>query len=412
MNYKNRLLEAKLTAVAEHFPVIVLTGARQVGKTTLLQHMLPETTVVTFDPVIDIGNARQDPELFLDHVGTPVLLDEIQYAPEVMAVIKRRVDKNKSPGQYWLTGSQNLSVLKDVAESLAGRAAVFSLLPMSLGESLNEPANWIEKLMAEPMEFLQKPQKRVSREDTMSVFTLLWRGGYPGILELDDNILPDALESYFKTYIERDVRLLSDVNDLQEFSRFVQLISNLTAQEINHSQLGREIGINPQTAKRWLNILTSTYQWLEIQPFHGNMLKRISGRNKGYFIDTGMANYLMHISSPQALPGHPKLGALFETFVVLDILKQLASCSVKPAIYHWRAHSGAELDLLLELDNNYIPIEIKCKSRPTKGDVRGIEAFRTTYSHLNIEPGIVIAPVDKIFPLDKNNFAVPFDLLC
>ena len=161
-----------------------------------------------------------------------------------------------------------------------------------------------------------------------------------------------------------------------------QLLANLTAQEIQFAQLGREIGISPQTAQRWLNILKSTYQWIDLPAYAGNTLKRISGKNKGYFIDTGLACHLMHISSSQGLLGHPKLGALFETCVVNDLLRQLAVLNANPALYHWRSHAGAELDFLIEMDNIYYPIEIKCKTRPTKADFRGIRAFGETYPAL------------------------------
>jgi predicted AAA+ superfamily ATPase len=408
MIYKTRLLEGKLKEVGRHFSVVVLTGARQVGKTTLLRHLLPDAEHITFDPVIDIGNARSDPELFLSQLSPPVILDEIQYAPELLAVIKRRVDVNKKPGQYWLTGSQNLSVIKNIAESLAGRAAVLSLYPMSLGETISQPVCWIESFLQDPEFFLKNPLSRITTQ--RSLFEILWRGGYPGLLELPDNLLHAGLESYLRTYIERDIRVLSDIGNLQEFTRFVQLAANLSAQEINYSQLGREIGITPQTARRWLNLLISTFQWTEIPSFFGNSIKRLSGKNKGYLIDTGILCYLVHISSPKALLGYPKLGALFETFVVQDLLKQINSLSSKPAMYHWRVHSGAEVNLILERDNYYFPIEIKCKSRPSKADAIGIKIFRETYPKLKTGPGLVIAPTESAFALGENCFAVPYDL--
>lgn len=408
MKYKKRLLEAKLIQLGKHFPVIVLTGARQVGKSTLLKHLLPEARHITFDPVIDIGNARQDPELFLNHLKHPVILDEIQYAPELLSVIKRRVDENKMPGQYWLTGSQNFSVLKNVSESLAGRAVILSLFPMTLSELHDQPTAWIVDFLNHPKDFLQQQYARYSDG---SLFEVIWRGGYPGLMDVADDLRQTALDSYLHTYIERDVRLLSEVNDLQNFSRFVQLLANLTAQEIQFSHLGREIGISPQTAQRWINLMTSTFQWMEIPPFSGNTIKRISGKKKGYFIDTSLVCHLMHITTPLALPGHPKLGALFETYVVNDLLRQLSLLSGRPAIYHWRSHGGAEVDLVLELNGQYFLFEVKCKSRPTVSDTRGMKAFRETYPHLPVVAGIVISAADEILPLGGGNYAVPFDLI-
>ncbi|OAI47985.1 hypothetical protein AYO45_05400 [Gammaproteobacteria bacterium SCGC AG-212-F23] len=411
MKYQKRLLEAKLYQLSKHFPVLVVTGARQVGKSTLLRHLLPKTVEhITFDPLIDIGNARQDPELFLDHLQRPVILDEIQYSPALLSVIKRRVDENKIAGQYWITGSQNFSVLKNISESLAGRAAVLSLYPMTLSERYDHATAWFVDFLKNPQTFLTQLNHRILPEKSETLAAVLWKGGYPGLLELDENLQADALDSYLHTYIERDVRLLADINDLQDFSRFVQLLANLTAQEINCSQLGRDVGISSQTAKRWLNLLKDTYQWIELPSYSGNTIKRISTKNKGYFVDTGMACHLMHISTPNALLGHPRLGALFETYVVNDLLRQLPLMHGKPAVYHWRSHGGAELDLLLEIDNIYYPIEIKCKTRPTLADTHGIQAFRETYPDLKFAPALVICAVEKIQALGKNCFAVPFDL--
>lgn len=435
MKYKTRLLETKLKKLGEHFSVIVLTGARQVGKTTLLRHLLQQIrpqsyladnndsplasqsqTQYTFDPITDVYNARQDPELFLEHAGTPVLLDEIQFAPELLPTIKRRVDEHHQAGQYWLTGSQNLSIVKNIAESLAGRAATLSLYPMSLGEMLDHPSSWIINFLNDPQQFLHAPHSRLLSQSQISVYDILWRGTYPGLLDTDAEILQAGLESYLHTYIERDVRMVGEISDLQEFSRFVRLIANLTAKEINYSELGREIGVTPQTARRWLNILLSTFQWHEIDAYDGNLIKRISKRKKGYFVDSGMACHLMHITSPTALSGHPQVGFLFETFVVLDIFKQLTLMPTKPAIYHWRKHgeqsdSGTEVDLVLEMDNRYFPIEIKLTSQPSKFDTRGIIKFRQTYPSLKIEPGLVIAPVKNIFPLGDDCYAVPWDII-
>lgn len=410
MKYQKRILEARLERLSKHFPAIVLTGARQVGKTTLLQHLLPTAQHITFDPIVDINNARQDPELFLNNITTPIILDEIQYTPELMPSIKRYIDNSKQMGEYWLTGSQNLNVLKTVSESLAGRAAILSLYPMSLAETLGKTTTWIVDYLRDPIAYLQQYRHQQILREPNVLYKQIWRGGYPGLLNLEDDVVQEKIQSYIRTYIERDIRVLSEISDLHIFSRFVQLVAHLTAQEINHSQLGRELGVTPQTAKRWLNVLLSTYQWLEIPAYSGNGLKRLSGKGKGYFMDTGLACNLMHVTAPQVLAGHPQLGALFESFVVVDIVKQLSIMPNPPAIYHWRAHSGAEVDLILEIDNHFLPIEIKCKSNPSPNDIRGIKAFRANYPHLKQLPGLVIAPVNMVMPLGNNCFAVPYDI--
>ena len=219
------------------------------------------------------------------------------------------------------------------------------------------------------------------------------------------------MQSYVRTYIERDVRSLASVQDQQQFSRLLSLCAALTAQEVNHSQLGREIGVTPQTASRWLNILKATYQWLELPPYHGNTIKRISGKPKGYLTDTGLAAFLQRISSPEALSGHPLLGPLFETHVVLDIHRKFHCLTMPPQVYHWRTLAGAEVDLLLERDGIFWPVEIKSSTRITRADARGITAFRETYPALRHGPGIIVAPVEEVFQLRDEVLVIPYDLL-
>lgn len=412
--YRHRLLEKKLTEISQYFPVVLVTGARQVGKSTMLSHHFPNAEHITFDPVIDVFNAKQDPELFINHLKTPVILDEIQFAPEILSVIKRTVDQKKQAGQYFLTGSQNFSVMKHVSESLAGRIAILSLNPFTLSELVSNTNTWLHFFLKNPIEFLKNPKANSLFSNTdypRSLIETIWRGFYPGLIDFPNSVLQDSLASYFKTYVERDVRLLSEINQLQEFSRFTALTANLTAQEINYSELGRDIQITPQTAKRWLDVLIASYQWTSIPAYSSNTIKRISQKPKGYITDTGMACYLMHIGSVDSLKAHPRLGALFETLVVQDILKQIPFVEGKPAIYHWRAHSGAEIDLLIEINNQFFPIEIKYKSNPSAQDARGIQAFKETYPTLNVAPGIILAPVKNIYPITPDCFAVPFDLI-
>ena len=414
--YRRRLLEDKLSKIMRHFSAVIITGARQVGKSTLLSHHLPHVNHITFDPIIDIANAKRDPELFVNQLTLPVILDEIQFTPEILSLIKRKIDQQKKVGQYYLTGSQNFSVMQHVAESLAGRIAVLTLGTLSVSELTNHPTCWLNSFVNNPTAFLKNPAADSFFSQThhhyhYSLIETLWRGFYPGLLNIPNELLQDTLESYFKTYVERDVRLLVDIQQIQEFSRFVALIANLTAQEINFSELGREIQITPQTAKRWLDVLIACYQWTSIPAFSNNTIKRISQKPKGYITDTGMACMLMHIGSTDSLKAHPKAGALFETLVVQDILKQLPFIDGKPAVYHWRSHSGAEVDLLIEVNNQFFPIEIKYKSNPTTQDARGIVAFRETYPHLNIAPGIILSPVQHIYAVAQNCYVVPFDLI-
>lgn len=406
-----RLLRPRLERLARTFPVVVVSGARQVGKTTLLKQAFGAVAeLVVFDPVQDIGNARRDPDLFLDNHPAPVILDEIQFVPELVAALKRRIDRDRTPGQYLLTGSQQWHVLRNLAESLAGRAVFLDLEGFALGELASPPAEapWLEAWLQDPEGFPAQPWEHLPLP--APAFETVWRGTLPEPARLPLEVVPEFWSAYFRTYVERDVRLLTEVSDWHAFGRFVRLAAALTAQEINASQLGRELGLTPQTARRWLDLLVATFQWFEVPAFAGNALKRVSGKAKGHLADTGLACWAQALSSPAALGGHPLWGPLFESFVVADLRKQAATLSLAPRFHHWRSAGGAEVDLLLERDGRFFPIEIKAKTRVSRADARGIRAFREAYPHLSIAPGLVIAPCERMERLSEQDWSLPWDL--
>lgn len=405
------MLTGRLERLAKTFPVVVVAGARQVGKSTLLAHVFGDRSeTVVFDPGIDVGNARADPDLFLESHPPPLILDEIQYAPELVASLKRRVDRQRQPGQYLLTGSQQWSVLRGVAESLAGRAVFLDLEGFCLAElaSPSSSASWLGDWLKSPTDFVSAKRRRLSL--SKSAHELVWRGCLPDATQIDLDLVPDYQTAYFRTYLERDVRLLAEVSDWHNFSRFVRVVAAVTAQEINFSQLGRDIGITPQSARRWLSMLTATFQWYEVPAYSGNALKRVSLKPKGYFADTGIACSAQAISTPTTLGGHPLWGPLFETYVAAELRKQMALSSPPPKLYHWRSNGGAEVDFLIERDGTFFPIEVKAKSRPTRVDTRGIRAFRDAHPHLDIANGLVVAPTDAVLQLNENDYALPWDI--
>lgn len=412
MKYKERVSSQRLERLVAHFPVVVVSGARQVGKSTLIRHQFPGLDMVVFDPVVDVGNARADPELFLDNHPTPLILDEVQYCPEIVPCIKRRVDRARSPGMYILTGSQQWSVIKSISESLAGRAVFLDLEGFSLAEicESNARPSWLERYLDDPANFVAADQHpRLPLKETL--YERLWRGWLPETDPLPTDLTEDYFAAYMRTYVERDVRLLLDVDDWQQFGRFVQMAAALSSQEVNYSHLGREIGVTPQTARRWLAVLKATFQWYETPPYHGNSIKRIASKPKGYFADTGLACHLARISTPTALGGHPMGGALFETAVFSEIRKLMLPLARKAQVHHWRAHSGSEVDLLLERDGMLYPIEVKMGSRLSRKDTRGIQSLRTNYPATQIAPGLVIGPVERFESLSESDFAAPWDMI-
>lgn len=395
----------------------MILGARQVGKSTLLNHVHGQKAkTFIFDPVVDIGNVRQDPDFFLDQNPGPLILDEIQYAPELLPAIKRRIDRNGRAGGYFMTGSQNPALLRNISESLAGRVVVLELGGMTTVEKSESAsassAPWLNALLDARggLPDLSGHTRVPKTAEDDSLFSRIWRGGLPIMLDKSNDMLGDVMSSYLRTYVERDIRRLAEVEDQQLFTRFLGLCAALTAQEINHSQLGREIGITHQTAKRWLALLGATYQWIEIPAYHGNALKKVSERPKGYIRDTGFAAYLQYISSPDALAGHPLQGALMETYVVQDLLNTFCVLSLPPKVYHWRKHSGAEVDLVLERDGIFWPVEIKSTTRISSSHSEGIRLFRADHPHLRHGPGVILAPVEQVTCLPENVLVVPYDL--
>lgn len=435
-----RLAAERLRSLAATFPVVIVSGARQVGKSTLLQQLFPASSgwqTILFDPVADVRAARQDPDVFLDSHPAPLILDEIQFAPELVPAIKRRVDQSARkgpprPGQYILTGSQQWSVLRTASESLAGRAVFLDLEGLALSEiaapsipwdelapdrvGLPADSHWLARYLHDPHAFVTSASSRTAdltdppSATQRTLHEQLWRGSLPMANQLELAVLPSFQLAYLRTYIERDARLLGEVSDWQLFSRFVQLASALTAQEINASHLGREIGLTPKTAARWLAMLAATYQWFELPPYHGNTVKRITARRKGHIADTGLACAVQQISSPGALAGHPQVGSLFESFVFAEIRKLSGTLATPPAMYHWRTSGGAEVDIVLERDGTLYPIEVKLASQPSGNDGRGLQAFRATYPLARVAPGLLMCASSTAYRVGPNEWVVPYNI--
>jgi predicted AAA+ superfamily ATPase len=408
MVYKTRFAQAKLNEYGKWFRAVLVLGSRQVGKTTLLRHTFPSLPVITFDPIQDIHGARQDPDLFLDSFPAPLILDEIQYVPELFAALKRRIDLLDRPGQYFLSGSQNPAMLRQVAESMAGRVGILELDGFGVEELADAGGRppWLKVWLesggeANPAHYHCLPVP------TGGLMAALWRGGMPGLIGLPDAMVQPFLNAYLHTYVERDVRVVGEIRDLGSFGMFVALCAALTAQEINKSQYGRELGIVPATVQKWLDTLKATYQWHEVPAFAGNAIKRLAGKGKGYLTDTGLASFLQRLTSVEALSASPLRGALFETWVVNGIRRQFTALSSAPGMYHWRTAGGAEVDVVLDLNGMRYLIEAKCQTQLSGHDLRGLRAFRETYG--TQAPGVVIYAGDCCRKLDAVTLAMPWN---
>lgn len=406
MRYRTRHLEQRILSAAKAFKVIIVLGARQIGKSTLLRHLYSDVEMFLFDSILDPYQVKTDPDLFLDLHPSPLLLDEVQFVPALLSAIKRRVDLSHEKGRFFLTGSQNLNVLKTVSETMTGRAALLHMEGMTLLEvaGRGNEQGWLSRYLDDPERFLKEPSGII--KDLPPLHEVLWRGSLPQCQELDRAEIPLFFSSYIQTYVERDMRLVERIDDLQRFGVFLSLLGALSGQEINYSQLGREIDVTPQTAKRWLFALMASYQWREIFPLYTNTIKRISEKRKGFITDSGVACQLLRVRSPEDLALHPSLGAVFETWVVNHVHQMFATCLTTPAVYHWRTHSGAEIDLILELNGTYFPIEIKCSRNLGVQDLRGFKAFREANPKKQIAPGLIIHAGDENYLLDRETLAL------
>lgn len=411
MHYRPRHMEDKLFRHASFFKAVAVVGARQVGKSSLLAASFPGHRAIVFDAHSDLYGARQDPDLFLQNFPPPLVLDEVQFVPELLSALKRRLDVETTPGRYLLTGSQQFQVMRGLSESMAGRVGILHLSAMTPAEMAGEGAapgnfvgDWLERPGTLPPDLPLRAQPQGGLART------LWRGCMPGLLDAPDEVVPAWFESYIATYIERDVRTLGNVRDIGDFDRFLRLAAALTAREINRSQIGREIGVAPGTARGWLELLAGSFQWEELGPWSGNAIKRLSKRNKGHMADTGLACALLRIGSPAALSAHPLFGALFESFVIQTVRKNAERLALSPGFWHFRSGGGAEVDLVLERDGRLYPIEVKTSTRVNGHDARGILAFRETYPVASA-PGLIIYCGDTVRRVAPEVWAVPWRAL-
>jgi len=400
--YIPRALERVLRRAAAQFPAVVLTGPRQSGKTTLLKHVFgADSSYVSLEPPDVRAAAAADPRGFLDMHPAPVVFDEVQYAPLLLPYIKERIDERRGArGQYFLTGSQNLLLAGQVAESLAGRAAMLRLLPVSqreeAGKALNPPP-W------------EPPKKRPAARPVspQALWQNFLRGGYPELVAEPGRDIPLWHSSYMQTYLERDVRSLRQVGDLISFQSFLRALAARSGQLLNLADVARDLGVAVNTAKAWLSVLEATFQVIVLRPYHANVGKRLVKTPKVYFSDTGMLCYLAGLKDPDHAAAGPLGGAIFETAVLLEIVKAFVNRGEEPRVYFWRTSAGVEVDLVVEAEGQLIPIEVKLSATARPGMASGIRAFQEDLG-AKAGPGFVVHPGDVRLPLAPRVAALPF----
>lgn len=405
MPYIKRRLEQVLKKAVREFPVVVLTGPRQSGKTTLLKHIFRETHGYVSLEAPDVRvSASVDPRGFLDMHPPPVILDEIQEAPSLLPYIKERVDAERGrKGRYLLTGSQNLLLVSRVTESLAGRAAMLRLLPLSNAEKEGHPQarfTW------------ERHKATVGMKPVCGIdlWKNLLRGGYP---ELAAEPRRDSFlwhSSYVQTYLERDVRNLRQVGDLSLFQGFLRILAARSGQLLNMADVGRDLGVALNTVKNWISILEATFQVVILRPYSANIGKRLVKTPKVYFTDTGTLCYLVGLKDPGHASSGPMAGAIFETAVISEIMKNIVHKGEEPRLYFWRTFSGDEVDLVIEWEGKLIPMEVKLTSTPHPNLAAGLNKFQRIFTG-RADKAYLVHPGEVRLPLGLGVSALPFTQL-
>lgn len=403
MKYITRELEKVVSQVAKEYPVVLVTGPRQVGKTTMLLKLMEGTDrrYVTLDDLNERSMAKTDPELFLQLHKPPVLIDEVQYAPELFTYIKVHVDKSHDPGAFWLTGSQVFKLMRGVQESLAGRVAVLSLTSLSQAEiygGATEP-------FTVDLEALAVRSEAGKEADTEEIFARIYRGSMPAIVSGAKSSSQIFYGSYLSTYMERDVRELSEAIDSLKFHRFMTAVAARCGQMLNVADMARDADINQQQAKSWLGILETLGIIFYLHPYSNNMLKRLVKTPKLYFYDTGLVCYLTRWSSPQTLECGAMNGAVLENYVVAEIRKTYLSCGMEPYLYYYRDKDAKEIDMVLEHDGVLNPIEIKKTSNPGKELIKVFGLLDR--ASVPRSKGAVICMKPGLGAIDRDNYIVP-----
>ncbi len=407
MAYITRELERKFLRLNDFFKVILVTGARQVGKTTMLRHLASsDRTYVTLDNSMARELAKTDPVLFFQTYKPPVLIDEVQKAPELFEQIKVICDESDEKGLIWLTGSEQFDMMKNVRETLAGRIGILELY--SLSEREKSGVIFDDELDFS-FESLRNRQLRLPKNDVIRVFNSIWEGGMPQIQGIDAELRQEYFNSYIDTYLMRDVTEAGGITDSVKFRRFLSGCASLVSEQVNYSTLAESADISPSTAKQWLQVLEGLHIIYLLEPYSNNALKRLSKTPKLYFCDTGLCAYLSMWLTPDTLRNGAASGHFYENYVVMELVKNYAYSKSKANITYYRDSNAKEIDVFVEENNVIHPLEIKKSASPDRREVKKYSVLDR--ASINRGAGGIICMCEEPIPIDRDNCFIPSNLI-
>ena len=408
MNYLKRELERKFLKMNDHFKAILVTGARQVGKTTMLKHLAEGSnrTYVSLDNRMARDLAKSDPVLFFQTYQPPILIDEIQKAPELFEQIKIMCDESEEKGLFWITGSQQYKMMKQVRETLAGRIGILTLYSLSQRE---KQGILIEDELDLSLPMLVKRQQLFPKNNIVNVFNHIWTGGMPDVQNVDSEIRDEYFNSYVETYLMRDATEIGGITDTVKFSKFLSACAALVSQQVNYSTLAEAADISEPTAKTWLNVLQGLGIIYLLKPYENNELKRLVKMPKLYFCDTALCAYLSMWLSPETLMSGAASGHYYENYVVMEFVKTYAYSRSKANLSYYRDSNAKEIDIFIEENDTIYPIEIKKSASPDKRETKKYSVIDKT--SLQRGCGGIVCMCEEVIPIDSQNCFIPSNII-